>query len=580
MMIEDLSVALSFMMVTLLVPYIATAAVMPRRTPAMNALDIHMSMVQMIIIVVGPMMLLANGGKSEFLSWIMMLFTISVALVAGSLVAIKGMQWLTRNRSPLSWAFDVFLDHHAGPGGSTARTLHLMLQGYFRNQKLFYDVDSYQRNGSIGVIMDAAKLSKHICVCLGSETWSRHWCVAAIASANQWRAELSVVNFVEIVVAGQPETTGNKSLPSLHAIASPEADIDAICAILAKKAPRWMLRPYGLSDHLIPVAMKNTFQCKPVDFALDCKASATTAIKNLLDAMKAVPLEPRVSRENPTISDDFLSSDPTQTESAICLSCDHADSEAVNVSRLFSYLLSINMAEAGGTATKVAFDSESSGGRATLDPAAQDAIRKLGVVQDIDLDPMAFAGMVKGGKIPAVIVIMTSGTYKSSPQLLRLGFHQQYSTAGFRPHPIAICDIFSMPDAKVAEDIQQGKVLALGSNYKAAIKSFLTEDVSFARVAMALIQTLESRVFICNCPITKAVNIKECLGRQLTKVALSISVTPKQYPEPEDGKCGQDLMDWVGSIPTQQHRYMAQYIAEEGKAPRQDLREEYEDMLV
>merc|ERR1711988_1590572 len=41
MMVEDFGVALSLMMVSLLIPYVATAAVKRRRTPAMNALDIH-----------------------------------------------------------------------------------------------------------------------------------------------------------------------------------------------------------------------------------------------------------------------------------------------------------------------------------------------------------------------------------------------------------------------------------------------------------------------------------------------------------------------------------------------------------
>merc|ERR1719183_1851628 len=60
MMLEDIGTAFSLQAITLLLPFIASAAVMPRRTPAMNALDVHMSMVQMIIIVCGPMMLLSE----------------------------------------------------------------------------------------------------------------------------------------------------------------------------------------------------------------------------------------------------------------------------------------------------------------------------------------------------------------------------------------------------------------------------------------------------------------------------------------------------------------------------------------
>jgi hypothetical protein len=193
-----------------------------------------------------------------------------------------------------------------------------------------------------------------------------------------------------------------------------------------------------------------------------------------------------------------------------------------------------------------------------------DQIQKLSMVQDIDLDPQAFAQMVKTSKLPAVVVLMTEGTYKSTPQLLRLGFLQQYNTAGFRPHPIAICDIFSMPDVKVVQDIQQGKVLALGSNYKAAVKDFLTEDVSFGRVALALIQVLESRVFLCNCPILTERTIKETLLPSLIMLAESISSAPKPVPE-EDGLAKDVEVDM--RAPTQQSRYMTKYISDEAAAP-------------
>merc|ERR1712178_420488 len=94
--------------------------------------------------------------------------------------------------------------------------------------------------------------------------------------------------------------------------------------------------------------------------------------------------------------------------------------------------------------------------------------REHQLVQDVDLDPVTFSSLVKGGKIPAVVVIITGGTYMSTPQLLRLGFHQQFNTAGFRPHPLAICETYTMPDAKVVQEIEQGNVLALGNNPRAS----------------------------------------------------------------------------------------------------------------
>jgi hypothetical protein len=190
----------------------------------------------------------------------------------------------------------------------------------------------------------------------------------------------------------------------------------------------------------------------------------------------------------------------------------------------------------------------------------QTAGHGLSLVQDIDLDPQAFAKMVKGGKMPAVVVIMTGGTYQSASQLARLGFQQQYNTAGFRPQPIAICDIFSMPDMKVVQDIQKGKVLALGANPRAAIKDFLTEDVSFARIALALVQVLEARVFLCNCPILTERQTKDAVLPSLVKVVESIERPAKAVPESgveqnSEGDCK--------SAPAQKSRYMAKDIEEE-----------------
>jgi len=204
-------------------------------------------------------------------------------------------------------------------------------------------------------------------------------------------------------------------------------------------------------------------------------------------------------------------------------------------------------------------------------------VQRLSLVQDIDLDPAAFAAMVKGGKLPAVIVIITGGTYKSSPQLLRLGYHQQFNSAGFRPHPIAICDIFSMPEGKVLEDIQKGRVLALGANYKAAITAFLTEEITFTRVALALQQVLESRVFLCNSALSTEKAIKDCLRTQLVEVTASIPIASKAVPEaPADTQ--ETDFGFKGLVPLQQHRYMASY-AQEDQSPQANAKE-LEEMLV
>jgi hypothetical protein len=462
---------------------------------------------------------------------------ISVFVIAAIIVAIKGLQFISKSRSPLSWAFDMFLDHHGGPGGSTARTLHLILTGCIRPGKLFYDVDSFQRNHNVAVVMDAAKLSKHFSVCLSSETWSRHWCVAGVISAVQWNAEMTVVTMAEEIA-----WTKRDGLPSLHAVAFEDTDVDEICRIKAKKAPRHLLRPYGLGDQTIVPAMKRVFGCRQNVFAMADKASAESHLQRLFDSITVVQLR---SRE---ISPKFFETDTSSMTQAVCLSCDHADAEAVSVSRLFGFLLSDNVKDAAkmlvGSSHK---RKDASLRRVSLSANKENAsviksaIDKLSIVQDIDLNPEAFAGMVKGGKLPAVVTIITEGSFKSTPQLLRLGFNQQFNTAGFRPHPVAICEVYSFPDIQALKDLREGKVLALGTNKKAAVKAFLTEQISYERVVLALAQVLEARAFICNCPVLTEARIKETLIVTIMKCAESLSIDVKKPPAEEQADVQEEV---------------------------------------
>merc|ERR1711977_713006 len=116
---------------------------------------------------------------------------------------------------------------------------------------------------------------------------------------------------------------------------------------------------------------------------MDSKSSADVAVKNILNSMTVVPLVEGVSRNSPAVSAKFFSSDPSSMNSAICLSCDHADPEAVSVSRVFGYLLSESMAEAVSGTANTGFNRQKSPGE-IVDAAA---VRSLSLVQDIDLDP-------------------------------------------------------------------------------------------------------------------------------------------------------------------------------------------------
>merc|ERR1719424_884059 len=111
--------------------------------------------------------------------------------------------------------------------------------------KVFYDVDEQFSSGSIGVICDACKLSKHIVIVLSNETWSRSWCVGAIVGA-----------FLADIPMYSVELDDDRADACFQDL---EMSDEAI-AVLGKQAPRDMLRPLGICDTDIPKAMKAVLQ--------------------------------------------------------------------------------------------------------------------------------------------------------------------------------------------------------------------------------------------------------------------------------------------------------------------------------
>merc|ERR1719424_2465098 len=85
---------------------------------------------------------------SLLLSWGLVILTSSVWLIAGILLLRCCLQIVTTGKSPGSWAFDVFIDHHAGSGAITARSLQMILYRICKG-KVFYDVDEQIQSGSI-----------------------------------------------------------------------------------------------------------------------------------------------------------------------------------------------------------------------------------------------------------------------------------------------------------------------------------------------------------------------------------------------------------------------------------------------
>merc|ERR1719440_1754249 len=108
-------------------------------------------------------------ADNGFVACILVVLLLTVVIVCGILLMAKVGQKLSNNKTPLSWYFDVFFDHHMGPGAHGARVLSFLLSEIFDRRRLIYDADVYIKNRSLGVILDAAKLSRHAVVALGNE---------------------------------------------------------------------------------------------------------------------------------------------------------------------------------------------------------------------------------------------------------------------------------------------------------------------------------------------------------------------------------------------------------------------------
>ena len=281
------AVAMGLMTTTLILPLLATTWYKPRRTPMMNRLDMWISYTQASIMAIGSMSAYGAAGQqfSVLLSWGLVILTSSVWLIAGILLLRCCLQIVTKGKSPGSWAFDVFIDHHAGSGAITARSLQMILYRICKG-KVFYDVDEQLQSGSIGVICDAVKLSKHCLIVLSNETWCKSWCVGAILSGV-----LKNIPIQTIVLGGR----GDACFQEMELT-------DEAIDILAKQAPRDQLRPIGIADNDIFAGMKRVLQIKPWAFDMNSHDSLNAFLENMLQMMTDISLKEIYGREGAQLS--------------------------------------------------------------------------------------------------------------------------------------------------------------------------------------------------------------------------------------------------------------------------------------
>merc|ERR1719313_759566 len=140
--------------------------------------------------------------------------------------------------------------------------------------------------------MDAVRLSKHGVVTLGNETWCRAYSTGAICSAISKRIPLSAITF------GTKVDDLSLCMTSHPSISKQDTNATVVesnfAPMIAKQAPRDVLRQMGISDHQIPIAVETVFACKPIVFAFDEVASVNNAMVTLCQEMPQVAPSPSI----------------------------------------------------------------------------------------------------------------------------------------------------------------------------------------------------------------------------------------------------------------------------------------------
>jgi hypothetical protein len=576
MVISDQGVVAGLMFISLLLPLVLGSYVYPRRTPAMNALDTQISMTQMIILVLGAMAPLSSyGANYSPLAYVSVTSLAAVFIVCGFIIAMKGGQFISKGRTPLSWCFDIFYDHHGGSGATGARIIHVLFNDTFRPGKVFYDVDTWVRWRAMCVIADAARLSKQGFVALSNETWCRSYCTAALVALTQRHTPLAVGKI--LTSNSEDEISSAGSIAKCKS--SKVRDFDDFVEMLALQAPRRYLRPLGLKDAWIPTCMKLCFTQKSHNFSMDDQDATGAFLEGFVLECPGLPLKPGVQKDmvNTRAARFFSEVDDIEAELAnkqeegsaalpvttryIMISCDHNDYEAVSASRLVYLLLRVitgsdaSSSEGGNwnagrygdgldapVSKKEALETQGYAGfkkrlsiRRDGESSEGFGKRKSGVrttkfeveqhfIQDIDLTAATFSELIKSNRTDGTVFLITKGTWESASQLIRLGYVQEFSQSGFRPQPICIADTFEFPSLSRLDEIAQGVGMEAAENY-------VDELVSWARVKVALCEVLQTRVFTCHVAGSSVKEMKLDLINGLSRLKHEMLTAPVWPPE-------------------------------------------------
>jgi len=554
---ESMDFAVFLMVVSLLFALLLTCWFQPRRTPAMNKLDVFISFVQIVILSVGSMSVYAEedeaGLKSMGLSAVLVALTISIFVIAAIIAAIKGAQFLSQGATPLSWSFDIVIDFHGGAGGVGGRVLQVFLASCIKRGKVFYDYDSYNANGFLGVITDAAKLTKNFIVILGTETWCRSWCVAAICSAVRKKISMSA-----ITMDGAPFEL--------------LTDDDRVIKMLEKQAPRNFLRPLGLADDNVPNAIRKVFQLTPTNFTLSSCETTQSFLDELLGSLKGLRRVKNQAQAQAAITSFFCKNsmmaaqapgkwygdldqkweDTKGGHSLLChdyamLLCDHFDPEAVAASRLmYSGIIAglneiqrrLHVVNSAPSNKQGENDDDNKVENYDMSHFSMDekaAFMETGVIESVGLEAAEFDDLVMSKRVNVTVLLMTDNSFGSAVQMLRLGHIHKFTKPHSRLVAVRIKDSFSLPGKAVLDEIENGTKILFGFNSatEASVK-FTTKEVSLVRVVTAVMDCLQTTVSLVDLAGLEPNQMKIRVNKVLLRIIFAARSFKKIDPASED----------------------------------------------
>jgi hypothetical protein len=493
---KELDVSILLIEITLITSMVMFLWFRPRVTLAANRLDAFVQIIQIMVLTFGVTSVDGTPLKDS-LSTICMLLVILVIITILGWVSYKGFRLVSQ-----TFGHAIYLSHHAGAGGASARVFHCILLNTL-NGSIFSEIDNL---GYVGAMIDAIKMSNNLLVAFGSETLCRSWCIGAITCAHRKGVPMHSVIFTnptvsETVCALSESDGGYRKIFTGKAVDKSRAatfEIDTLS-----------LRGYGVGQEEVHPAIRALTSVDPVFINFRSQTKVNTDAEELLGRMTGLQLRCKMD----VATEGFFSGfkrlaqykEGTGFGDKLCLILsDHLDGDSVAVSRLFQSVF----------------------------------IKKGNWLEDQDFPPQVYAATMRSGKVDAAVFMFGRTTHNSAPQLARLGLLHKCNP-NVHVCPVVVGVTFDFPDEDYLNNLEMGKALSLGTNAAQRLASIAGDEVSLKNCTEGLIHVLSFFVTFVNVPALKQAELNKSMNEVFTRAhngnGRRTSLTPVETKAPGQG---------------------------------------------